>query len=1059
MFLMSAFPLAGSFELTYRIKEEIPIGTPIGNLGQDSNISRLLSQQDFNTLNYSLLPYPQDDVTLLTLDAHLGVVRSADRIDRERLCPYVTRCTLSLHVSARTKSGQQYHTFDVLVLVEDINDNSPTFEPSSLAVTLDEDVARFSSIPISHAVDEDIGKNGLQSYVLETPNDKFGLKVTRNLDNSLVPELYVKSPLNREEQAFYQLYVLAQDGGTPQLSGKLQVNVTLRDVNDNGPRFLETRYKVNVTETTPKGSRILKLEAEDIDVGVNGNVTSLVSSILTYGCETWTLLAHTERRVQAFENKCLRKLLRISYKDHVTNESVRELVVAYVGPQEPLLATVKRRKLAWFGHVTRHDSLSKTILQGTVEGKCRRGRQRKAWCDNIKEWTGMAMYELVRSASDRDAWRQIPPTTPQVEGLSEFRLGLRQREEIFRVFRVAPYTGHVVTLQDLTSFQDRTFTLIVEAVDGGLKPMSAQAEVIVNVIDSINDAPAIRMTLPAGSKVSVVNEDVRRGFVVGHFLVDDSDTGSNGEVTCYLDRSTRLGSLAAEAFGLQILRSYEYKVTVYRPLDRETTPSYQVTIICRDNGSPQLSTNETFSVVLQDVNDFAPQFTLPVWPVKIAENSHNENVVTLEATDRDLGRNKVVRYGLGNVTSLVSTYIEVDPDTGRVTTRKPLDRELFATLNFQVVATDTGDPPMSSTARVVITVLDQNDNYPRVPLGYSLSVSENSPPWTVVGQIEALDPDEGAAGEVIYQLMSDNEATKLFNLTQSGLLRTLRNFDREHRDLYDINVLASDSAPTNPLTNMLHIRVRIADDNDHEPEFRFPRAGNSTTVTSTDARVNATLGYLIARDPDSGENGTLHYTVLDDGGLDILRVDHATGRMYTSRNLRVRDVGEHQVTVFVRDLGVPPLTCIRHLLLVVQPGNASLAAQGSDSGMGRREHIIIVAVLVVVTLSIALCVLLVFLRVFRRDARAERLKYADGFQMGTKNGTPTPESAGLRALCNGEGAGPGEKGDTWRQYNTVSGPGGVTYDVEDDVIMFKLKLAEQYRELEPEDKVSVSSWK
>ncbi|GFR76872.1 UDP-glucuronosyltransferase 2A1-like [Elysia marginata] len=92
--------------------------------------------------------------------------------------------------------------------------------------------------------------------------------------------------------------------------------------------------------------------------------------------------------------------------NHVTNESVRELVVAYVGPQEPLLATVKRRKLAWFGHVTRHDSLSKTILQATVEGKRRRGRQRKAWCDNIKEWTEMAMYELVRSASDRDAWRQ-----------------------------------------------------------------------------------------------------------------------------------------------------------------------------------------------------------------------------------------------------------------------------------------------------------------------------------------------------------------------------------------------------------------------------------------------------------------------------------------------------------------------------------------------------------------------------------------------------------------------------------------------------------------------------
>ncbi|GFS10039.1 hypothetical protein ElyMa_006636700, partial [Elysia marginata] len=79
----------------------------------------------------------------------------------------------------------------------------------------------------------------------------------------------------------------------------------------------------------------------------------------------------------------------------------------YVGPQEPLLATVKRRKLAWFGHVTRHDSLSKTNLQGTVEGKRRRGRQRKAWCDNIKEWTGLAMFELFRSASEMHGDRKL----------------------------------------------------------------------------------------------------------------------------------------------------------------------------------------------------------------------------------------------------------------------------------------------------------------------------------------------------------------------------------------------------------------------------------------------------------------------------------------------------------------------------------------------------------------------------------------------------------------------------------------------------------------------------
>ena len=67
----------------------------------------------------------------------------------------------------------------------------------------------------------------------------------------------------------------------------------------------------------------------------------------------------TPERIQAFKTKCLRKLLRISYLEHKTNDWVRSKINFLVGPQEPLLATDKRRKLAWFGHVTRHDSLSR----------------------------------------------------------------------------------------------------------------------------------------------------------------------------------------------------------------------------------------------------------------------------------------------------------------------------------------------------------------------------------------------------------------------------------------------------------------------------------------------------------------------------------------------------------------------------------------------------------------------------------------------------------------------------------------------------------------------------
>ena len=106
-------------------------------------------------------------------------------------------------------------------------------------------------------------------------------------------------------------------------------------------------------------------------------------------------------------NSLLEKILDISYKEHKTNDYVRSLMCIHVGSQEPLLATIKRRKLIWFGHVTRHDCLCKTIMQGTVEGGRRRGRQRKSWSDNIREWTELEMPELLTKTADRPAWRRM----------------------------------------------------------------------------------------------------------------------------------------------------------------------------------------------------------------------------------------------------------------------------------------------------------------------------------------------------------------------------------------------------------------------------------------------------------------------------------------------------------------------------------------------------------------------------------------------------------------------------------------------------------------------------
>ena len=127
---------------------------------------------------------------------------------------------------------------------------------------------------------------------------------------------------------------------------------------------------------------------------------SLVTSTFLYVCESWTLTAELQTRIQAAEMKCYCKILHISYNDHVTNEEVRFKT-------QLAMTIVKRRKLQRYGHVSRSSSLAKTTLQGTVKGERRQGRQRKRWGDNIREWTGLEFGKSQRAVENKEKWRKL----------------------------------------------------------------------------------------------------------------------------------------------------------------------------------------------------------------------------------------------------------------------------------------------------------------------------------------------------------------------------------------------------------------------------------------------------------------------------------------------------------------------------------------------------------------------------------------------------------------------------------------------------------------------------
>ena len=134
---------------------------------------------------------------------------------------------------------------------------------------------------------------------------------------------------------------------------------------------------------------------------------SCVTSIFLYACESWTLTAELQRRIQAIKMRRYCKILHVSYKDHVTNEEVHAKIQQAIGPHEDLLTIVKRCKLQWYSHVSCSSGMARTILQGTMKGGRRQGRQRKRWEDNIREWTGLEIGKSQWAVENRGKWRKL----------------------------------------------------------------------------------------------------------------------------------------------------------------------------------------------------------------------------------------------------------------------------------------------------------------------------------------------------------------------------------------------------------------------------------------------------------------------------------------------------------------------------------------------------------------------------------------------------------------------------------------------------------------------------
>ena len=187
-----------------------------------------------------------------------------------------------------------------------------------------------------------------------------------------------------------------------------------------------TEVKKRLAIATGQLAKLTKIcNSKNIRIGTKLQLLqSLIKSIALYGCETWTYSSNIEKRLNAFEMKCYRRLLNISWKDHRTNDSVMEEIERLGGKTERLLETARRRKMQWFGHVSRRPgTLANTIMHGNIDGRRGTGRPRRNWNEDIGRWMGKSIVDCMRSTENRDGWRSLVsaakcPNGPMATGMT-----------------------------------------------------------------------------------------------------------------------------------------------------------------------------------------------------------------------------------------------------------------------------------------------------------------------------------------------------------------------------------------------------------------------------------------------------------------------------------------------------------------------------------------------------------------------------------------------------------------------------------------------------------------
>ncbi|XP_072682324.1 protocadherin gamma-A5 isoform X14 [Canis lupus baileyi] len=548
------------------------------------------------------------------------------------------------------------------------------------------------------------------------------------------------------------------------------VEIEIIDINDNFPRFRDEEVKVKINENAATGTRLALPFARDADVSVNSLQSYQLSPNIHFSLEE-----KSGDDGQKYPELVLEKPLD---REKV---AAHNLLLTALDGGDPILSSTMHIRVMVL------DANDNAPLFSLPE-------YRVSVPENIPVGTRL----LMLTATDPD------------EGINgELTYSFHNEDDkISKTFQLDSKLGEILTLQSLDYEESRFYLMEVIAQDGGA--LLASAKVLITVQDVNDNVPEVILT----SRASSVSEDCPPGTIIALFSVHDGDSGENGEILCSIPRNL--------PFKLEKSVDNYYHLLTTKALDREEISNYNITVMVIDCGNPPLSTESYISLNVADINDNPPIFPHTPYSTYILENNpRGISVLSVTAQDPDSGNNAKVTYSLAEDTFQgipLSSYVSINSNTGVLYALDSFDYEQVKDLQLWVMASDNGDPPLSSNISLRLFVLDQNDNvpeilYPSIPTDGSTGVElapRSAEPGYLVTKVVAVDRDSGQNAWLSYHLLKASEPGLFQVGLHTGEVRTARALlDRDA--LKQSLVVAVQDHGQPPLSATVTLTVAIAD--------------------------------------------------------------------------------------------------------------------------------------------------------------------------------------------------------------------------------------------------------